>query len=198
MTALLVQDHGPALQLVPSLHPANVNIRDERMSDVAARERLLEDAFGPARFTKTCQRLRDGAAPPRDLALVATDGRQLVGTLRFWNIQAGDRPALLLGPLAVAEAHRCEGIGGRMIRAGLFRARRLGHGAVLLVGDAPYYARFGFARRLTTGLAMPGPVDEHRFLGLELVPGALAAARGLVTAAASLRSRSEIRLRQAA
>ncbi|MBV8848181.1 MAG: N-acetyltransferase [Methylobacteriaceae bacterium] len=162
------------------LHAANVSIRDERAADIFAREQLLDAAFGPARFTKTCQRLREKQRPARDLALVASAGERLIGTLRFWNVDAGDRPALLLGPLAVAETHRSEGIGSRLIRAGLARARRLGHRAVLLVGDAPYYERFGFERRFKDGLIMPGPVEADRFLGLELVSGSLAGARGRV------------------
>lgn len=180
MTALLVQNRTKALHLVRSLRASDVIIRAERVSDVIARERLLNEAFGLARFAKTCQRLRDGFLPAQGLALVACDGRKLVGTLRFWTIAAGDRPALLLGPLAVAEAHRSEGIGGRLIEAGLDRARRFGHRAVLLVGDAPYYARFGFEQRFTAGLTMPGPVEEDRFLGLELISGSLAGARGRV------------------
>jgi predicted N-acetyltransferase YhbS len=198
MTALLIQDRAPALRVVPSLRPVNVTIRDERLSDVAARERLLDDAFGPARFAKTCQRLRDGRPPARRLALVASDGKHLVGTLRFWNIQAGDRRALLLGPIAVAESHRCAGIGSRLILTGLDRARRFGHRAVLLVGDAPYYARFGFERRFTEALIMPGPVEDERFLGLELAPGALAWAEGLVTVTRSRVPEAPAHLRQAA
>jgi predicted N-acetyltransferase YhbS len=198
MTALLIQDRAPALRVVPSLRPVNVTIRDERLSDVAARERLLDDSFGPARFAKTCQRLRDGRCPARRLALVASDGKHLVGTLRFWNIQAGDRRALLLGPIAVAESHRGAGIGSRLIRIGLERARRFDHRAVLLVGDAPYYARFGFERRFAEALTMPGPVEDERFLGLELVGGALAGAAGLVRATSARVSETAGHLRQAA
>jgi predicted N-acetyltransferase YhbS len=181
MTALPVEDHASALRVVRRV-AIDVVIRDERATDVAARECLLDDAFGPTRFAKTCQRLRDGRMPAHRLAFVARDGRRIVGTLRFWNIRAGDTPALLLGPLAVAESHRCNGIGSTMIRAGLDRARRLGHRAVLLVGDAPYYERFGFGRRFSEALVMPGPVEDKRFLGLELVRGALAGAAGPVVA----------------
>jgi predicted N-acetyltransferase YhbS len=198
MTALLIPDHAPALRVVASPPPLDVTIRDERPSDVAARERLLDDAFGSTRFAKTCQRVRDGSLPARRLALAATDGKRLVGTLRFWNIQAGDRPALLLGPIAVAESHRCAGIGSRLILTGLDRARRFGHRAVLLVGDAPYYSRFGFERRFTEALLMPGPVEDERFLGLELVPGALAWAEGLVTATGSRAPEARAHLRRAA
>ena len=198
MTGLLVHDRAPALQLVPSLRGTDVVIRDERVSDVIARERLLDEAFGPTRFAKTCQRLRDGRLPAQGLALVASDGRKLVGTLRFWNIAAGDRAALLLGPIAVAPSHRCEGIGRRLIGTGLDRARRFGHRAMLLVGDAPYYSRFGFERRFTEALMMPGPVEDERFLGLELIPDALAEAQGLVAAAGARVPELELPIRKAA
>ena len=156
-------------------------IRDEATRDLAAREALLDDAMGPARFLKTCQRLRDGSAPAPGLALVATDSvGGLIGTLRLWPVVAGGRAALLLGPLAVAAQARSLGVGGALIRESLARAADFGHRAVLLVGDAPYYARFGFERRFTERLTMPGPVERARFLGLELVDGALSAAQGRV------------------
>lgn len=159
-------------------------LREEAPCDVDAREALLDEAFGPARFLKTCQRLRDGRAPAQGLALVATDDEgALIGTLRLWPILAGGRDALLLGPLAVAASSRSLGIGRALIGESLERAESLGHRAVLLVGDAPYYARFGFERRFTERLTMPGPVERARFLGLELVPGALEGAHGRVAPA---------------
>ncbi len=160
-------------------------LAEETLADVAAREALLDDAFGPARFLKTCQRLRDGSAPAPGLALVATDeDGALIGTLRLWPILAGGRDALLLGPLAVAASSRSLGIGRALIEESLARAVELGHRAVLLVGDAPYYARFGFERRFAERLTMPGPVERARFLGLELVAGALEGMRGRVIPAA--------------
>ncbi len=163
---------------------APFNILDERPADMHARERLLDACFGPARLTKTCERLRAGRVPARGLALAAHDGERLVATLRLWPVLAGaGRPALLLGPLAVASDHRSLGLGAAMIETGLARARARNHRAVLLVGDEPYYARFGFKRGLTEGLTLPGWVDAARFLGLELSTGALKDARGRVSAA---------------
>jgi predicted N-acetyltransferase YhbS len=121
--------------------------------------------------------------PARCLALVAKDAGELIGSLRLWPIRAGDVPALLLGPLAVAKAYRSRGLGRRLMGEALFRAMAAGHGAILLVGDAPHYEPFGFARRHTLGLSLPGPVDDARFLGLELEDGALRGAKGLVTPA---------------
>lgn len=160
------------------------DLRDEAPVDVAAREALLDEAFGPARFLKTCERLREGRMPARGLALVAKDEDRLVATMRMWPIFAGaGRPALLLGPLAVARDYRALGIGAAMIEEGLARAAARNHRAVLLVGDAPYYARFGFDARFTEELALPGPVERERFLGLELTKGALDGAAGRVSGA---------------
>jgi predicted N-acetyltransferase YhbS len=161
---------------------STVTIHAETRFDVAARERLLDVAFGPARFAKTCERLRDGRIAADGLAFTARVGGRLVGTIRLWDIIAGGVPALLLGPLAVDAAHEGKGIGGALMRHALAEAARLGHKAVILVGDAPYYARFGFSRALTENLLLPGPVNLDRFLGLELAPGALASAHGLVVA----------------
>ncbi len=161
---------------------SGVDLRDEHAGDINARERLLDVSFGPSRFEKTCERLREGRLAARGLALVAKDGEALVGTLRFWHVEAGEAPALLLGPLAVAQSHRELGLGGALMRMGLARAQALGHKAVILVGDEPYYNRFGFARAHAERLDLPGWYDPARFLGLELEAGALAKASGMVVA----------------
>jgi predicted N-acetyltransferase YhbS len=160
-----------------------IQIRDERTTDGAARERLLDTCFGEARFTKTCERLREGRLPAEGLALAAVEDGRLVGTVRLWHVSAGPgRPALMLGPIAVAPGLQGAGLGGRLMREALARAADLGHRAVILVGDAPYYARFGFSAAATGALWLPGPFERERFLGLDLVPGALAGAAGLVQA----------------
>jgi predicted N-acetyltransferase YhbS len=160
-----------------------MTIRNEVSSDIGAREELLDRVWGPARFQKTAERLREGRSPAAGLSLVAEQDEDLVGTVRFWRVSAGpSRPALLLGPLAVEEACRCRGIGTALMRRAIAVARRRGHRAVLLVGDAPYYARFGFSSQKTGALRLPGPYEPHRLLGCELVPGALDGARGLVGA----------------
>lgn len=163
-------------------------IRDERAQDIFAREKLLDAAFGSARRGKTSERLRENRLPAAGLALSAVDGGQLVGTLRLWHIDAGHcaGPALLLGPLAVAASHRSLGLGTRLICEALCRAMVRGHDAVLLVGDLAFYERFGFSRSVTSRLDLPGFVDRNRFLGLELKPGALARARGMVRATGAL------------
>src|SRR5271170_4144525 len=121
-----------------------VTIRNETHCDVEAREQLLDRVWGSSRFEKTAERLREGRSPAAGLSLVAEDDRNLIGTVRLWHVCAGPgRPALLLGPLAVDEARRCRGIGAALMRRAMATAHRRGHHAVLLVGDAPYYGRFG-------------------------------------------------------
>lgn len=161
----------------------NLTIASESPDDFRTRERLLDEAFGVARFETTVERLREGSLPAQGLALAVKDASNLIGTLRMWNVLAGEVPALLLGPLAVSKANRSRGLGRKLIKEALFRAASAGHKAVLLVGDAAYYEPFGFSRRHTLGLVLPGPFDEARFLGLELKSGALKAAQGLVIAA---------------
>lgn len=160
-----------------------ITIDIERPDDAFAREALLDRTMGAERLEKPSQRLRDGREPA--LALVARDGGAVVGTVRLWDVRAGGRPALLLGPLAVCDRRRGEGIGSRLVRSALNRVQAHGHGAVILVGDAPYYSRFGFSADLTTKLRMPAPVDPARFLAVELREGALAGATGAVAVPAS-------------
>lgn len=168
-------------------------VRQEIAADVPARERLLDAAFGEARFAKTSETLRAGRLPARGLALSAIHNGELVGTVRLWHVEAGGAPALLLGPLAVAESHRSLGVGGVLMREAIARAAALGHRAIILVGDAPYYERFGFRAALTDGLDMPGPVERARFLALELVPGALEGASGMIAATGAKAPRPRVR-----
>jgi predicted N-acetyltransferase YhbS len=160
-----------------------LTIRLEKSSDTAAREALLDLAYGPVRFEKPSERLRTGRAPARGLSFVAVEDGRVVGTVRLWAVEAGPAcAALLLGPLAVDPAHRCHGIGSALMRHALRAAARLGHGAVLLAGDAAYYGRFGFSAERAAGLWLPGLTDKSRLLGRELTPGALDGVRGTIRA----------------
>lgn len=148
-------------------------------------EALVDLDFGPERFRKTAYRLREGLDPVEGLSLVALEGTRLVGTIRYWAVSiAGQTPALLLGPLAIHPDRQGQGIGRALMTQSLDMARAMAkdHGwkAVLLVGDAPYYTRFGFRRDVAQNLTLPGPVDLTRFLGLELEVGALDGVGGLV------------------
>jgi predicted N-acetyltransferase YhbS len=158
-----------------------IQIRHERHSDIDARETLLDAAFGEARYRKSSERLREDRLPADGLAFIAADGKRVIGTARLWDIGCGNSArALLLGPVAVAEDCRGRGIGGDLVRRGVAEARRRGYDAVVLVGDARYYSRFGFSPAQTSALWMPGPFERHRLLALELKPGALDGARGLI------------------
>ena len=160
-----------------------MTIRHESGADVAARDALLDAAYGRSRFRKPSEKIRRGRQAAEGLSLVAVEDDRIVGTVRLWDVACGTRPALLLGPLAVACERQCEGIGAALMAAAIDTARSRGHGAIVLVGDAAYYGRFGFTAEKTGALAMPGPFERHRLLGLELVPGALDGAAGVIAPA---------------
>jgi predicted N-acetyltransferase YhbS len=160
-----------------------ITIRHERSTYIPARERLLDAAFGPARFAKTSERLREERFAADGLSFSAIKNGRLVGTARLWNVAIGaDRPALLLGPVAVAAEACGRGVGAKLVRRVLREARRLGHRAIVLVGDTSYYGRFNFSTAKTGALRLPGPFEPHRLLGLELKAGALDGARGIIRA----------------
>src|SRR4051812_39364172 len=169
-----------AFQSETVLPRAAFAIRNERVGDVVAREALLDASFGANRHLRACQRLRDGRAPAEGLAFAAVRARRLVGTIRLWHVDAGGRRALLLGPLAVDPSCRGLGIGAALMKHALASAEARGHGAVLLLGDAPYYARFGFSASKTGDLRLPGPFEADRLLGLELRAAALGGAAGMI------------------
>jgi predicted N-acetyltransferase YhbS len=155
-------------------------IRAERASDVVAREALLDACFGENRHARTCQRLRNGRLPAEGLAFSAMAEGCLVGTLRLWHVSAGGVRALVLGPLAVEASSRKLGVGTALVNHALAAAKARGHRAVILLGDAPYYARFGFTAARTGALSLPGPFERERLLGLELAEGALDGAWGMI------------------
>ena len=167
-TAALISDAAPFA------------IRAEWASDVAAREALLDACFGDNRHTRTCQRLRDGRAPAEGLAFSAVRQGRLVGTVRLWHVSAGGIPALMLGPLAVEDSSRKLGVGAALMDHALAAAKARGPRAVILLGDAPYYARFGFSAARTGELSLSGPFERDRLLGLELREGALDGAWGMI------------------
>ena len=124
-------------------------------------------------------RLRDGVAPVAELCLVAREEGIVAGAIRFWPILVGGRRVLLLGPVAVHPTHQGEGLGGYLILESLERARHLGWQRAMLVGDEPYYGRFGFHR--LEGVTMPPPTNPARVLGLHLAEGAWDGVGGEVT-----------------
>ena len=155
-------------------------IRAERAADAVAREALLDVCFGANRHSRTCQRLREGRKPAEGLAFSAIQRGRLIGTVRLWHVSAGGVPALVLGPLAVDPSCRALGIGAALMSHALMTAKARGYTAVILLGDAPYYARFGFSPGATAALSLPGPFERERLLGLELREGALDGAEGMI------------------
>jgi predicted N-acetyltransferase YhbS len=144
----------------------------ERPEHAEAIEALAAEAFGPGRFAKTAYRLRDGAQRIDALCQVAVLNGELIGSIRYWAISIGGKPALLLGPLVVRPAEKGRGHGIALMRATLEKANSLGYRLVILVGDIPYYGRVGFNHVPFGRVKMPGPVDPRRLLYLELSGGA--------------------------
>ena len=152
-------------------------------ADLPSLDRLDERAFGPGRFARSAYRLREGVMPAYDQSFVARVSTLMVGANRMTPIVCGQRRAMLLGPLTVEPAFRSRGIGGQLVRASLHAARAAGQSLVLLVGDAPYYGKFGFTAVPPGRLTFPGPVDPRRLLVCELSPGAFEGAGGAVSRA---------------
>jgi predicted N-acetyltransferase YhbS len=168
-------------------------IRQERLQDVHAREALLDEAFGDTRYRKSSERLREDRLPAAGLAFIAAEGNRVIGTARLWHIACGaEKPTLLLGPVAVAADCRGHGIGAALVRRAVAEAKKLGHAAIVLVGDVAYYSRFGFSAEKTGALWMPGPFERHRLLALELVPGALDGASGLIGTTGALAPKPDL------
>jgi len=144
-------------------HPGPV-IRPEQPHDGAAIEALLGHAFGPGRFVKVSERVREFAEFQPQFSFCAWEGDRLVGSVRMWRIHIGDVSASFLGPLAVESDQRKHGTGGKLVQAACAAAQAGGFPLVLLVGDEPYFTRFGFSKAHTAGVRMPGPVDPLRVL----------------------------------
>jgi predicted N-acetyltransferase YhbS len=155
---------------------------------------LLDQSFGSDRLKKTSYRFREGVEPLHELCFVLREAGILRASIGFWPMlirpeKGAAVPALLLGPLAVDPRLRGQGLGLRLMRRGLEEAAAQGHRIVVLVGDLGYYERFGFRRAAPGQFVFPGPVDEHRILVQELVPGALQDVAGHLVKAAPARQR---------
>ena len=156
-----------------------VVVRRETAADHARVDALVSDAFGPGRYAKSAYRLREGVKQIEELSFVAVADGRVVGTVRYWPVDANGTAAIMLGPIAVATNMQGQGIALRLMQVSLDAAREAGHRIVLLVGDEPYYARAGFKQITPLGAVnMPGPVDPARVLGLALQDGALEGLKG--------------------
>lgn len=157
-----------------------IELKRETRDDWWEVEALYDLCFAPGREALSSYRLRDDVDPVAELCLVARDGDGiLAGAIRFWPVRVGPAAALLLGPVAVHPTHQGEGLGAALIQGGVETAGHAGWARVILVGDAPYYGRFGFAR--LSGVRMPPPTNPDRVLGVALTPGAWHNVSGTVT-----------------
>lgn len=160
---------------------SDILLRTEQPADAPAVEALVARAFGPGRFTKVSERVREIAAFRRDLSVCATADGALVGSVRMWDVRVGGRPAIFLGPLAVDASRRGSGTGGALVERACEAAAAAGARAVLLVGDPPLFERFGFSVEAARDIVLPGAVDQKRVMLRALAPG-LGEMAGLVTA----------------
>jgi len=155
----------------------------ETPQDTAEVEFLYDLAFAPGRTALSSYRLRDGIDPVPGLSLVARDEYDAIGgAIRYWPVRVGEAgtPALLLGPVAVHPTRQGEGLGALLMSESLHRAAELGWTRVILVGDEPYYGRFGFSREAARSLDYPPPTNPDRLLARALEPDAFNGVSGLV------------------
>ena len=147
----------------PAPAPALV-LQSERPQDGPLVDALIDHAFGPGRFTKVSERVREFASFAPELSMCAWTGERLVGCARIWRVRVGGRPVMFLGPFAVEQGERNAGFGARLIDRACEAARVAGESHVVLVGDEPYFSRVGFTKAAGRQVVMPGPVDQRRVL----------------------------------
>lgn len=157
-----------------------IELKSEQPEDRWEVEALYDLCFAPGREALSSYRLRDDVPPVLGLSQVARDSDGiLAGAIRFWPVHVGDYDALLLGPVAVHPTRQGEGLGGSLIRDSVAQAQDSGWARMMLVGDHPYYQRFGFER--LHGVEMPPPTNPDRVLGLEIEAGSWNGIQGKVT-----------------
>jgi len=143
-------------------------------------EAIADEAFGPGRFTRAAERVREMASHDRSLSFVAEYAGEIIGSVRLTPIRIGEMPSLMLGPLADRPACKNKGAGKALMRIAAETAKVRGETSIILVGDPPYYAPLGYKPLTPGAVIMPGPVDGRRLLGLELTEGALEGVSGRV------------------
>lgn len=158
--------------------PADFDLRPESPADRATVDALVDRAFGPGRYAKAAERLREGNTPRLELSITAWSGEELVGAVRLWPIRVGEAAALLLGPIVVEAEHRGLGIGAALTAEACHCAAAAGERLILLVGEAKLFEPLGFARVEPGRVLLPGPVDPRRIFVRELQPGALDGVQG--------------------
>lgn len=160
----------------------DIAYRPETPDDAPLADALIERAFGPGRHARAADRLREGNVQIAGLSYVALADGRLIGSVRLWPVTIGGRPAVFLGPIAVEAGRRGLGVGQALVEHACRAAAKAGWRAVLLVGDAPYFGRAGFAAAPAKAVVMPGPVDQRRVLLRPLVEGGAEGLAGSVRA----------------
>jgi len=156
-------------------------IAPETQADSPEAEALVDRVFGPGRYAKSAERLREGNQMLRPLSFVAREGGRLVGSVRLWPVRVGEAAALLLGPIAVDPTARRQGLGVALTARACEAAAEAGHSRVVLVGDLGFFERIGFEALQPGRVRMPGPADPRRVLVRALKPGAWDGVEGQVT-----------------
>ena len=159
------------MSLQPSRPPPELTLVNETPAHAAQIEALLKRAFGPGRFAKVSERVREFADFAPELSFCAIEAGKVVGVVRMWRVSVGDKPVVFLGPLAVEESERRHGLGAQLVDRACAATEAAGEPAVLLVGDVPYFQRVGFA--IAPDVTLPGPVDPRRVLARSFGGGAL-------------------------
>jgi len=150
------------MSLQPSRPPPALSLIHEPPELAAEIEALLDRSFGPGRFAKSSERVREFAEFAPELSFCALEEGRLLGVVRMWRVAVGDQPVTFLGPLAVDAVQRKAGLGGLLVSRAYHAAAAAGEAGVLLVGDPPYFGRFGF--KAMPEVIMPGPADPGRVL----------------------------------
>ena len=179
MTAFPLAPPAPlAVSLVAPSALADLVFALERGQDAAAADALIDRAFGPGRFAKTAERLREGNHLRADLSVCAWDGDRLVGVVRQWPVLVGDQPAVFLGPFAVDDAWRHRGLGRALIERALGLSDATGERLTVLVGAQSYFGPLGFVPVPRGRVTLPGPVDPRRLLWRPAGPAEAESASG--------------------
>ena len=149
-----------------------LTLQSEQPGDAASVDALIARAFGPGRFTKVSERVREFATFAPELSVCAWAGDRLLGCARMWHVRVGGQRAMFLGPFAVEQGERNAGFGARLIARACEAAQAAGETHVVLVGDEAYFGRVGFTTAAGRGVILPGPVDPRRVLVRVLTPDA--------------------------
>ncbi|MDB5444572.1 MAG: acetyltransferase, family [Phenylobacterium sp.] len=158
------------MSLKSSPAPGAPSLLGQRPQDAAAADALIDRAFGPGRFTKVSERVREFAQFAPELSFCAWRDGRIVGVVRQWRVRAGATPIVFLGPIAVEVGERSGGVGGLLVEQACAAAKAAGEAAIVLVGDEPYFARFGFSAARAADVSLPSPVDPRRVLAIAFSP----------------------------